>query len=452
MSLDVKQQSVLDHFKNEENVFVTGPGGTGKSFLIKTLLNHCINIGKKIAVCALTGVSAELLECNAKTIHSWSGTGILKGSLDKIIKNIYKKEKEKSWLATDVLIVDEVSMMNKKFFETLDKIGRIIRKINKPFGNIQLIFLGDFFQLPPVGNNHDMDTHKFCFESEMWKQTFPITISLTKIYRQSDLRFSNILNSIRKGIITDEDFYTLVERKIKLKDYNKNITIIAPKNYLVRKINKERLSELSTELKTYEYEFIQTEEYDYNIDPEIEQEAVNELLAEINQREIFLKTGAKVMCTCNLITEGEYQIVNGSQGIVSGFNGDLPIVSFDNGITQTMDYQIVMSEEVEGLGIKQLPLMLSWAINIHKSQGITLEQAIIDIGDDIFCAGQAYVALSRVKYLEGLHLISINTKRIWANEKVKKFYEAIDYSEYEENEEEYKREEWNNDTFKISLD
>lgn len=454
MSLDVKQQSVLDHFKNEENVFVTGPGGTGKSFLIKTLLNHCINVGKKIAVCALTGVSAELLECNAKTIHSWSGTGILKGSLDKIIKNIYKKEKEKSWLATDVLIVDEVSMMNKKFFETLDKIGRIIRKINKPFGNIQLIFLGDFFQLPPVGNNHDMDTHKFCFESEMWKQTFPITISLTKIYRQRDLRFSNILNSIRKGKITDEDFYTLVERKIKLKDYDKNITIIAPKNYLVRKINKERLSELSTELKTYEYEFIKTEDYDYNIDPEIEQEAENELLAEINQKEIFLKIGAKVMCTCNLITEGEYQIVNGSQGIVSGFNGELPIVSFDNGITQTMDYQIVMSEEVEGLGIKQLPLMLSWAINIHKSQGITLERAIIDIGDDIFCAGQAYVALSRVKCLEGLHLISINTKRIWANEKVKKFYEAIDYSEYEENEEEeeYKREEWNNDTFKFILD
>lgn len=449
MSLDVKQQSVLDHCKNKENVFVTGPGGTGKSFLIQTLLNHYINIGKKIAVCALTGVSAELLECNAKTIHSWSGTGILKGSLDKIIKNIYKKEKEKSWLATDVLIVDEVSMMNKKFFETLDKIGRIIRKINKPFGNIQLIFLGDFFQLPPVGNNHDMDTHKFCFESEMWKETFPITISLTKIYRQSDLIFSNILNLIRKGIITDDNFYTLVERKIKLKDYDKNITIIAPKNYLVRKINKERLSELSTDLKTYEYEFIKTEEYDYTIDPEIEQAAENELLADINQSEIFLKIGAKVMCTCNLITEGEYQIVNGSQGIVSGFNGELPIVSFDNGITQTMDYQIVMSEEVEGLGIKQLPLMLSWAINIHKSQGITLERAIIDIGDDIFCAGQAYVALSRVKCLEGLHLISINTKRIWANEKVKKFYEDI---EYEENEEEYKREEWENDTFKIVLD
>ena len=114
-----------------------------------------------------------------------------------------------------------------------------IRKINKPFGNINLYFLETFFQLPPVGNNHDMDTHKFCFESEMWKQAFPITISLTKIYRQSDLRFSNILNSIRKGKITDDDFYTLVDRKIKLKDYDKNITIIAPKNYLVLKINKK---------------------------------------------------------------------------------------------------------------------------------------------------------------------------------------------------------------------
>ena len=149
------------------------------------------------------------------------------------------------------------------------------------------------------------------------------------------------------------------------------------------------------------------------------------------------------MCTCNLITEGEYQIVNGSQGIVTDFNEKLPIISFDNGLTQTIDYQVSMSDEVEGLGIKQLPLMLSWAINIHKSQGVTLKSAIIDIGDDIFCAGQAYVALSRVKCLEGLHLLSINTKRIWANEKVKKFYETIEKSNSEEeHEEEYKREEW----------
>lgn len=442
--LDKKQQSVLDHCKNGLNVFVTGPGGTGKSFLIKELLNYFISEGKKIAVCALTGVSAELLGCNARTIHSWSGTGILKGSLDQIIKNIYKKDKDKNWLSTHVLIVDEVSMMNKKFFEALDQIGRRIRKINKPFGGIQLIFLGDFYQLPPVGDNHELDTYKFCFESDIWNTTFSKTIVLTKIYRQKDPLFSDILNLIRGGSISHAYFDILIERKIKLKEYDKSITIIAPKNYLVHRINKERLDKLTGEIQVYEYEFITTEDYDSNIDKEILQSAKNELLADINQEEIYLKIGAKVMCTCNLITEGEYQIVNGSQGIVTGLSGELPIVSFNNGLRQTIDYQLTMSDEVEGLGIKQIPLMLSWAINIHKSQGITLKSAIIDIGDDIFCAGQAYVALSRVKCLEGLHLLSIKTTKVtWANEKVKKFYETIEKSNSEEeHEEEYKREEW----------
>ena len=440
--LDEKQQKVINYCKKGKNIFVTGPGGTGKSFLIKELLKYFISEGKKIAVCALTGVSAELLGCNAKTIHSWSGTGILKGDLEKIIDNIYKREKDKKWLSTDVLIVDEVSMMNKKLFESLDEIGKLIRKINKPFGDIQLIFLGDFYQLPPVGDDHDMDTYKFCFESDLWKKTFHKTIVLTKIYRQKDKIFSKILNSVRKGVISHEDFDILSKRINKKCD--KDIPIIAPKKRFVNRVNEDRLDSLQGDILSYEFSYVRTEDYDYDTDPEIEQCAKNSLLADINQI-IHLKIGAKVMCTCNLITEGEYQIVNGSQGIVIGLSGELPIVSFNNGLTQIMDYQLTMSDEVEGLGIKQIPLMLSWAITIHKSQGITLDSAIIDIGSGIFRAGQAYVALSRVKCLEGLILKDINAQKIWANQKVKEFYENINEeseSEGEESEEEYKREEW----------
>lgn len=441
MLLDEKQQNVIKYCKKGKNVFVTGPGGTGKSFLIKTLLKYFIAIGIKIAVCALTGVSAELLGCNAKTIHSWSGTGILKGKLDRIIKNIYKREKDKIWLSTDVLIVDEVSMMSKKLFEALDKIGRTIRKINKPFGGIQLIFLGDFYQLPPICKDHDMDTGKFCFESDLWQQTFKKTIVLTKIYRQKDKIFSKILNSVRKGVLSHEDFDILSERINKKCD--KDIPIIAPRRIFVDRVNKDRLDSLQGELLFYEYSFVRTEDYNYDIDPEIERCAKNSLLADINQI-IHLKIGAKVMCTCNLITDGEYQIVNGSQGIVTGLSGELPIVSFNNGLTQTMDYQLTMSDEVEGLGIKQIPLMLSWAITIHKSQGITLDSAIIDIGSGIFKAGQTYVALSRVKCLEGLILKDINSQKIWANKKVKEFYENIneDSESETESEEEYTREQW----------
>tara|TARA_B000000532_G_scaffold243853_1_gene241210 strand:- start:2451 stop:4097 length:1647 start_codon:yes stop_codon:yes gene_type:complete len=441
MLLDRKQQNVINYCKKGKNVFVTGPGGTGKSFLIKTLLKYFIALGKKIAVCALTGVSAELLGCNAKTIHSWSGTGILKGKLDRIIKNIYKREKDKIWLSTQVLIVDEVSMMSKKLFEALDKIGRTIRKINKPFGGIQLIFLGDFYQLPPVCKDHDIDTGKFCFESDIWKQAFPKKIVLTKIYRQKDKIFSNILNSVRKGVISQEDFNILSERINKKCD--KDIPIIAPIKGFVKRVNKDRLDSLQGDILSYEYSYVQTEDYNYDIDPEIEKCAKNSLLAGINEI-IHLKIGAKVMCTCNLITEGEYQIVNGSQGIVTGLDGEVPIVSFNNGLTQKMDYQLTMSDEVEGLGIKQIPLMLSWAITIHKSQGITLDSAIIDIGSGIFKAGQAYVALSRVKCLEGLFLKDIKGQSIWASKKVKEFYENIneDSESETESEEEYTREQW----------
>ena len=449
--LDEKQQNVINHCKKGKNVFVTGPGGTGKSFLIKTLLKYFIDNGKKIAVCALTGVSAELLGCNAKTIHSWSGTGILKGKLEKIIDNIYKREKDKTWLSTDVLIVDEVSMMSKKLFEALDKIGKLIRKINKPFGGIQLIFLGDFYQLPPVCKDHDMDKGKFCFESDIWKQAFHKIIVLTKIYRQKDKIFSKILNSVRKGVISYEDFDILSKRINKKCD--KDIPIIAPIKVFVNRVNKDRLDSLQGDILSYEFSYVQTEDYDCNTDPEIEKYAKNSLKSDINQI-IHLKIGAKVMCTCNLITEGEYQIVNGSQGIVTGLNGELPIVSFNNGLTQTMDYQLTMSDEVEGLGIKQIPLMLSWAITIHKSQGITLDSAIIDIGSGIFKDGQSYVALSRVKCLEGLFLKDINSHKIRANKKVKEFYENIneDSESEEEYEEEYTREEWTRDDFKEETD
>ena len=180
-NLDSKQLNVLDQFKRGKNIFMTGPAGTGKSYLIKIIKKCCETMGKKYQVTALTGCASLLLNCNAKTLHSWSGIGIGNGDLDLILRRIRRKKGvSKRWKNIDVLIIDEVSMMSKKLFEILDYVAKEIRRDLDPFGGIQLIFSGDFYQLPPVGNS-ETDEGKFCFESNLWEMAFPSIIELNKI-------------------------------------------------------------------------------------------------------------------------------------------------------------------------------------------------------------------------------------------------------------------------------
>ena len=173
MNYSVEQINAFTAYTQGSNIFITGPGGTGKTALIKYIHKDAIRKGFNIQVCALTGCAAVLLECKAKTLHSWAGIGLGTSSLDqlitKIMKNRYAKD---NWKNTDILVVDEVSMMSQKLFELLDAIGKTVRKNSRPFGGIQLIFSGDFYQLPPVGNKNEPDTMKFCFESEFWNETF----------------------------------------------------------------------------------------------------------------------------------------------------------------------------------------------------------------------------------------------------------------------------------------
>ena len=152
MTLSKEQEFALQKFKEGKNIFITGPGGTGKSFLIKEMVKEASVLGKRINVCALTGCAAVLLQSNATTIHSWSGIGLANAPVDKILYKIRIGKKKKNWKCVDILVIDEVSMMSKKIFDLLDIIGRKLRnQPDKPFGGIQLVFSGDFFQLPPVG-------------------------------------------------------------------------------------------------------------------------------------------------------------------------------------------------------------------------------------------------------------------------------------------------------------
>jgi ATP-dependent DNA helicase PIF1 len=428
LKLSIDQKKALELYDKCENLFITGPGGVGKSYLIYLLVKRYEN-KKNIQVCGMTGVASELLNCDAKTIHSWSGAGLVYGDENKILKNImYNRNSVRNWKSVDILIVDEVSMMSKKFFEILDKVGRYIRRVNKPFGGIQLVFSGDFYQLPPVPDKNDKESGMFCFESEMWNKTFKNVVVLHKIFRQKDKTFMKILKQIRKGGITKKTFDILNDKLLNKNnkvDKNKyNPVIMSPIRSIVDSINESNMNKLNTKENTYEYKMVYptiSNESKITINNE-----ANDLEKRLNAPKVLkLKIGANVMCTANIDMESSDKIINGSQGKIIRFDGGLPVVSFKNGITRIIEEYQWKSDIIPDLYISQIPLILSWAITIHKSQGITLESAIIDAGDNIFECGQIYVAFSRVKTLDGLFLANFNHKKIKTNKKVTDYYENL---------------------------
>jgi ATP-dependent DNA helicase PIF1 len=439
--LSEEQIIAFNKYIQGENIFITGPGGTGKSLLIKHIKKHADMYNKKIQVCAMTGCAALLLSCKAKTLHSWSGIGLGNGTIEQHVNKIMNSTFKKSiWKVIDTLIIDEVSMMSKKIMEMLDTIGKKIRKNNKPFGGIQLIFSGDFYQLPPVGNKDEPDTMKFCFESEFWNETFKKEnhIELKKIFRQKDEEYCKILNEIREGRIKRSSLNKLMEQVSKNEEDKKSAEIIPTKLFPVRTkvdvINNEEIEYLKGQEYVFESKFnlevpLSETEKKINkskftseqIKAELEYIQSNLLCEKI----LKLKVGAQVMSIANI----EYPngiICNGSQGIIKEFNEKgLPVVKFYSGFEITMNSHIWPSENIPGIGVSQIPLILSWAITIHKSQGASLDKAEIDAGSSIFECGQTYVALSRVKSLSGLYLTSFDVNKIRINKKVREFYENM---------------------------
>jgi ATP-dependent DNA helicase PIF1 len=443
MELSLEQQIAFDKYIQGENIFITGPGGSGKSELIKKIYDHASRNFKSIQVTALTGCASILLNCKAKTIHSWSGIGLGNGSVEEILRKVkMNKYATNAWKNTDVLVVDEVSMLSLKLFDILNILGKKIRgDNNKGFGGVQLIFSGDFFQLPPVGDKDDIDSQRFCFESLDWNHVFPKSsqIQLKKIFRQKDELYSSILNQIREGKIKKKSCNLLSQYVGRKHDGNLIVepTKLFPTRVKVEAVNSEKMSLLKCEEREFNIKYIKdlnnsrnrssTIENTSNKEKEIQMELdflANNLICEKTMK---IKIGAQVMSIINISSDIGLGVCNGSQGIVTGFCDitGCPRVKFNSGVEMIMTRNTWLSEKIPGVGVSQVPLILAWALTIHKSQGATLDAAEIDVGSGIFECGQTYVALSRVKNLEGLYLTSFDVTKIRINKKVKEYYEGL---------------------------
>lgn len=423
MNLTKKQYLAYDKMINGFNVFLTGPGGTGKSYLLKHFINYKKNTLKKndkysLVVTSTTGLSSSLI--NGVTLHSWAGIGtgeeLIDVYYDKIKNNSLKLN---NWLYAKILIIDEISMLNPELFQRLDLLGRKLRNNDKPFGGIQIILSGDFCQLPTV------NSHYFCFEALNWNSVIDYTFYLNENLRlnNSENIFQNSLNEIRLGIVSEET-KNLLKSRIKSRENIFGIipTTLYPIKKKVKEYNEKKLKELlDKNIDFLEY----NAEYKYSKTISNDQKIFLKDCIDKNKtidNYIKLCIGAQVIVNVSIPSQNLY---NGSRGIIIGFDKNLPIVKFLDGKEKTielykweLDYGTIISKI-------QIPLILGWAMTIHKSQGMTLDYVYTDIGDSIFEYGQTYVVLSRVKSLESLFLKNIDFSKIFANPKVIDYYNSI---------------------------
>jgi ATP-dependent DNA helicase PIF1 len=435
MSLNKDQAAAFEAVKRGNNIFLTGPAGAGKSYLIRHILEWAASERRKLAVTALTGCAALLLGFKAKTLHSWSGIGLGRESADVLANMISKKKTHKSrWTSTQILIIDEISMLTSELFEKLDIIGRILRKQDKPWGGLQLILCGDYFQLPPVIkglSGESLTAGRFAFESPKWSESTFVSICLETIERQTDPVFQTILNECRIGRPSPESIAILQSRQgLDWKSQLIRPTLLFSRNTDVDTINEKNLTALNKPLVTYTATTIVRRPDDESTEPYPTPDEIERCVQRLDNDAPYATTlvlciGAQVMLTTNLDLEAG--LVNGSRGVVVDIrrSDNIPIVQFKYGPPLPIVAKEWVSNDCPWVTRNQIPLRVAYAITIHKSQGSTLDCALVDIGKSTFEYGQAYVALSRVRNLESLYIWNLDPSRIRAHPAVVTFYESL---------------------------
>jgi ATP-dependent DNA helicase PIF1 len=447
-TLTDEQRSVLDFLLKGQNVFLTGGGGVGKSYLLSVvytefpgMMRRLLNDNKlpRIQLCALTGCAALLLGHQAKTLHSWAGIGLGKGTAGELYMKIRKNRKAmRNWLMTDLLVIDEVSMLTAELLDKLNDLGKKIRGNRNPFGGMQVLLVGDFFQLPPV-NRSDEPT-RFAFDAAVWKEGIHVCIELTQIQRQKDERFHTILNEARMGALSKESCSVL--RGLEGRDWRGlaiRPTLLFPRRAEVELINESNLRALKGPRRTYTAKLV----YDGKLPKGFleSDEGFQKALTKFDTDSSYttsleLIQESQVMLIANV--EPDAGLVNGSRGVLVGFcpSTDLPIVEFMNGVRKPIGHHHWPIEEYEFCSRSQIPLRLAWACTTHRAQGASLDSALVDIGSGNFEYGQAYVALSRVRSLDGLYVHDFDPVSFRAHPNVKAFYKNLSRSQMDPGEQE----------------
>lgn len=432
----MNQQDALAILKAGFSVFLTGQAGAGKTYLLNQYIAYLRQHKIPVAITASTGIAATHM--NGMTIHSWAGIGIKDIFEPSDFKNLANREGFVEKIRqTKVVIIDEISMLHARQLDLVNDVLQRFCEDDRPFGGKQVIFAGDFFQLPPIGKKDESTKDKFAFMSKAWIEMATSLVDnapklkvcyLDEQHRQThtqgELSLVDILNQIRCQNIDKQaidslhqtKFNTLDDNRIRLYTHNANVD----------KINQDELQKINK--KSYDYQAV----FDGN-------EKYQEMLIKnVRSPELLqLKVGAKVMFTKNNSTEQYY---NGTMGVVVQFKkslefldinpkGEFPVVKLNNGRTIYVlpeSWQIDSEDGSVLAELMQLPLTLAWAITVHKSQGMTLDAAEIDLSKT-FEKGQGYVALSRIKALDGLKLLGLNQTSLlldeFAQKANKRFYQ-----------------------------
>jgi ATP-dependent exoDNAse (exonuclease V) alpha subunit len=397
----MKQGIALEIMLSGESVLLTGPAGAGKTFVLNQFIRIAKSEGKHVSVTATTGLAATHL--GGTTIHSWSGIGISDELYSGFAENISKTRRE-IIEKTNVLIIDEISMLHDFRLDMVDEVCRMVRKKDEPFGGIQIIMSGDFFQLPPI-NRGDSRAGGFVVNSKIWQELDPTICYLEEQFRQDDAELLDILNALRAGELNRGHAEKLLARVDVEPDGDEVLTELHTVNVDVDKLNDVRLDLLEGDELFYTQTTTGSKNYVESLQRSV--------LAPATLR---LKKGALVMAVKN---SPERKYANGSLGIVIDFEPttEYPIVEFKSGkvVTMSPDTWEQRDGEKKRASITQIPLRLAWAITVHKSQGMTLDAAKIDLRK-AFVEGMGYVALSRVKNLHSLYLSGINQMALRVSE------------------------------------
>ena len=374
-----------------ENALLTGPAGSGKTYVLNEFIKRARRKGKTVAVTATTGLAATHL--NGSTIHSWSGIGI-HDSLTPDFHDNLRQSRRDTIDGTDILIIDEISMLHDYRLDMVNEIARRVRKSDKPFGGLQVVLCGDFFQLPPVTRGGPPGA--FVVNAFAWEELDPVICYLDEQHRQNDAAFLDILTALRNGDVRRRHAEALLSRKDGFDPFQE-ATELHTTNVDVDAINVGRLAALNGKAHTYHMFTTGKETYVENLKRSC-----------LAQEQLVLKPGALVMCIKN---NPEKRYVNGSLGVVVGFEKgtDYPEVELKNGrrLVVAPETWELRDGDKKRAGLVQIPLRLAWAITVHKSQGMTLDAARIDLRK-AFVEGMGYVALSRVRSLDTLSLAGIN--------------------------------------------